>query len=251
MIDLVGLFKKYLGNGTGTVLATNKSLIDTLLLDVNLDHLIQTASTCKASCTTNLLQTNLTEATDDHYNGLCLLFTSGSLAGQTSIITDYNGTTKEVTVDPSLIEVPANTDAFVILGVGVGRLKTCSKGLEQIYDLIDSMNKTKRVGDTTTTDGTEQTLWIYDAPSSNIEPFKLMLDTTAHTSGETVVITVYHRLKSGGSYITFETTTLAGAQVPAGICFDLCPNLYGIKITINKTGGTNRAYDWEVWYRER
>ena len=57
--------------------------------------------------------TSLTEATNDHYNGRTLTFTSGALAGQMTTITDYNGTTKVVTVT-AMTEAPANGDAFFI-----------------------------------------------------------------------------------------------------------------------------------------
>ena len=71
-------------------------------------------STCAASSTTTTVNTNLTEATDDHFNGRVIIFTSGALAYQASDITDYNGTTKALTVT-ALTEAPANSDAFVIV----------------------------------------------------------------------------------------------------------------------------------------
>jgi hypothetical protein len=70
-------------------------------------------STCAAGSTTTSVVTNLTEATDDHYNGRVITFTSGALLGQSTNITDYNGTTKALTVT-ALTEAPADTDAFVI-----------------------------------------------------------------------------------------------------------------------------------------
>jgi hypothetical protein len=70
-------------------------------------------STCAASSTTTAVITNLTEATDDHYNGRVITFTSGALAGQSSSISDYNGTTKTLTV-VALTEAPAENDEFVI-----------------------------------------------------------------------------------------------------------------------------------------
>lgn len=75
-----------------------------------------TASTVNdGSATTTSFVTALSEATDDHYNGAFLLFTSGALIGQSRKISDYNGTTKAVTVS-AFTEAPANTDSFVILG---------------------------------------------------------------------------------------------------------------------------------------
>ena len=70
-------------------------------------------STCKASSTTTTIETNLTEATNSHYNGRIVTFTDNALAGQSSDITAYNGTTKALTVT-ALTEAPASGDSFVI-----------------------------------------------------------------------------------------------------------------------------------------
>lgn len=67
-----------------------------------------------ASATTTSFVTDLTEATNDHYNGRIIIFTSGALANQATDITDYNGSTKAVTVT-ALTEAPADNDTFVIV----------------------------------------------------------------------------------------------------------------------------------------
>lgn len=67
-----------------------------------------------AAATTTVFITDLTEATDDHYNGRIIVFTSGALSGQATDITDYDGTTKEVTVT-ALTEAPADNDTFDIV----------------------------------------------------------------------------------------------------------------------------------------
>lgn len=56
----------------------------------------------------------LTEATDDHYNGRIIVFTSGDVAGQATDITDYTGATKTITMT-ALTEAPANSVTFVIV----------------------------------------------------------------------------------------------------------------------------------------
>jgi hypothetical protein len=63
---------------------------------------------------TTEITTNLTEATDDHYNGRAIVFTSGALAGQASAVTDYVGATKKLVV-VALTEAPANGDTFVLV----------------------------------------------------------------------------------------------------------------------------------------
>lgn len=62
---------------------------------------------------TTQMTTNLTEATDDHYNGRIVTFITGNLAGQATDITDYVGSSKRITMT-ALTEAPANGDRFVI-----------------------------------------------------------------------------------------------------------------------------------------
>lgn len=104
-------------------------------------------------------------------------------------------------------------------------------------------------GGTVTTDGAEQNVYINDAPAGLYAPRDFLIDFTAHTAGETVVVREYYRIKSGGNYIKVGETTYAGVQDPLLIHVSLKDNRYGVKVTIEKTGGTNRAYDWEVTYK--
>ncbi len=73
-----------------------------------------TGSVNDGSASTTAFVTDLTEATNDHYNGRVITFTSGNLAGQTGTISDYNGTTKQITLENALTEAPADEDEFVI-----------------------------------------------------------------------------------------------------------------------------------------
>lgn len=63
--------------------------------------------------TTTVIDTDLTEATTDHYKTRIITFTTGPIAGQSTDITAYNGTTKELTVT-ALTDAPSATDEFVI-----------------------------------------------------------------------------------------------------------------------------------------
>ena len=63
---------------------------------------------------TTQMTTNLSEASDDHYNGRIVVFLTGNLAGQATDITDYTGATKLITMT-ALTEAPANGDRFVIV----------------------------------------------------------------------------------------------------------------------------------------
>lgn len=63
---------------------------------------------------TTQMSTTLTEATHNHYAGRTIVWTSGALAGQSSAISAYNGTTKVLTFD-AVTDVPVAADEFVIV----------------------------------------------------------------------------------------------------------------------------------------
>lgn len=119
-----------------------------------------------------------------------------------------------------------------------------------IREVTDSEAILTEVADTITTDGTEQIVYTEENPAGIFRPICFKIDMTNHTGTETVDIKVYYRIIAGGNRILQSNTTFAGAQDPDLINVDLEPNRYGIRITIEKTAGTNRAYDWEVFYEE-
>ena len=63
---------------------------------------------------TTQMTTNLTEATDDHYIGAVIVWTSGPLAGQRTDITDYAGANGLLTFT-AVTEAPEDGNTFVIL----------------------------------------------------------------------------------------------------------------------------------------
>lgn len=69
--------------------------------------------TVSSGSSATVVTTDLTEVTNDHYNGRTITFTSGALAGQSSSISDYDGASKNLTV-VALTEAPAQGDEFVI-----------------------------------------------------------------------------------------------------------------------------------------
>ena len=64
--------------------------------------------------TTAFKASDITEATDDHFIGRVVIFTSGNLLRQATVITDYTGSTSVYTVT-ALTEAAANGDTFVIV----------------------------------------------------------------------------------------------------------------------------------------
>ena len=119
-----------------------------------------------------------------------------------------------------------------------------------IREVTDSESILSENGGQLTTDGTEQILCTQENPAGILRPVCCKIDFTNHTAGETVVIRVSYRIGPGLNLIKQSETTFAGAQDPDLINIGLEPNRYGFGITIEKTAGTNRAYDWEVFYEE-
>lgn len=117
-----------------------------------------------------------------------------------------------------------------------------------VVGIAASIMTLTETGGTLTTDGTEQDVYINNAPAGLYIPKFIFVDFTAHTAGETVVVKSYYRIKTGGNWIKNTDDTYAGVQDPLLIHLALKDNRYGIKVTAEKTAGVNRAYDWEVVY---
>jgi len=93
-----------------------------------------------AGATTTVFITALTEATDNHYIDVSIVFIDGVLVGQSRTILSYNGTTKTITLDEALTEAPANGDGFIIKTDHVHPVSQIQSGLatEAKQDVIDA-----------------------------------------------------------------------------------------------------------------
>ena len=63
---------------------------------------------------TTQMTSDLTEATDDHFNGRVIIWTSGVLTKQATAITDYSGATGLLTFT-AVTEAPSASDTFIIV----------------------------------------------------------------------------------------------------------------------------------------
>jgi hypothetical protein len=77
---------------------------------------VDTATNSHTPTNTEFQADDVTEATDDHFNGRVVLFTSGALAGQATSISDYTtaGGIGQFTV-VAITEAPANNDTGIII----------------------------------------------------------------------------------------------------------------------------------------
>ena len=120
--------------------------------------------------------------------------------------------------------------------------------LDALAVTINAMDVLTETGGTITTDGTEQNVYINNAPSGVYRPVRFILDFTNHTAGETLVVRVYYRIETGGNLILQDEATYAGVQDPLLLNVELDANRYGCSVTVEKTVGANRGYPWEVFY---
>jgi len=136
-----------------------------------------------------------------------------------------------VTIDAILVDTTA-------IEIAVNAIKAQTDGLPVLTE----------TGGTITTDGNVQDLYINNAPGGIFRPICVKIDFTNHTAGETVVITTNYRIKAAGGLTLQDTVTYAGVPASPLININLEPNRFGIRVTIQKTAGANRDYDWEVFY---
>lgn len=125
------------------------------------------------------------------------------------------------------------------------KIDVIQSSVENIEDSLMTLTET---GGTLTTDGTEQNLYINNAPAGLYRPRHFFIDFTNQTAGETLAIREYYRIKSGGGLIINVSTTYAAVQDPLMVQFELKDNRYGIKVTAELTAGANRDYDWAITY---
>jgi len=121
--------------------------------------------------------------------------------------------------------------------------------IDTIRAVIDGLPTLSETGGTVTTDGTEQNVYINATPLGVFNPICVNINCTNQTAGETIIIRLYYDNAPGGAgLILADTLTFAGLVSPEMIIIDLKPNRYGVKVTIEKTVGTNRDYPWEAFY---
>jgi len=130
----------------------------------------------------------------------------------------------------------------------IARVLGYAEDIPTVLNQALGQDVSSETGGTLTTDGNEQNIYVNDAPAGVQEPRCVKVDFTNHTVAETIVLREYYRIKSGGNFIEQDAVTYVGLVSPELIKVDLDPNRFGVKVTIEKTAGGNKAYDWAVFY---
>ena len=141
-----------------------------------------------------------------------------------------------------------DTALLVLIALLQVDVDAIEEDVNAIREVTDAEPVLEETAGEITTDGTEQTVYTNETPAGVFRPVCFKIDLFTQTESETVILRTYYRIAPGGGMAEQDRVTYAGAQDPELINIDLEPNRYGIRITIEKTAGTNRGYDWEVFY---
>lgn len=153
----------------------------------------------------------------------------------------------EETLDDIQDDLTLIQAALVIIDNDVGIIDTVVDAIRVVTDSTPVLTKT---GGTLTSDGTEQDVYINNAPAGVYNPLCVKIDFTNVTSTEMVILRIYYRIATGGGLIRQDEVTYAGIPDNLLINIDLEPNRFGIEVTLELTAGTNRDFVWEVFYEE-
>lgn len=188
----------------------------------------------------------------DLYEGMMLVPMTGDQAGQGRYIVDYNDT-DVLTVIPDWSTDPdaAGAFTFVIVPTPMKFVYEAGKGLEAIFDIVDGVLVLTRVGgthDQSDAAGTEDTLFISDAPGAIWNPDTFMINLTEMVAVDDLDVKIYYRMTSGGDYILQTDENFLNGQDIDCKDYELRPNLFGVKITTTQNAGAARDWLWEVYY---
>ena len=126
-------------------------------------------------------------------------------------------------LDPT--EILENQDTIIEdiadVQVTVDNIKTEVAIIRAKTDAIADLEET---GGELTTDGTEQNVYINNAPAGVYTPKWLIMDFANHTATETVLLRSYYRIAPGGPWVVDDRETIVGVPVNAGIKIQLNDN---------------------------
>ena len=135
--------------------------------------------------------------------------------------------------------------ALIIIDNEVGQVHTVVDAIQAMTDALPILTET---GGTVTTDGTEQTLYINNAPDGVYKPISLNIDLSNHGATNTIQLRELYRNVAGGALRQRDILPLAGVLESDSIDINLEPNRFGIRVTAQLLAGPNYALTWEVFY---
>jgi len=111
------------------------------------------------------------------------------------------------------------------------------------YDLLAAQPVLQETGGTLTSDGTEQVLYVRNAPVSVFEPRVVMISLDDMIALDNLIVRLYYRLALGGAWVQYDYIVFTGidgglANGCKMITVELLPCRFGVEVTIQMTVGT-------------
>lgn len=123
---------------------------------------------------------------------------------------------------------------------------------DNIFDLVNAGLTLQETGGLLTADGSEQTLYISNAPLGTYRPVVMFIDLDNMEQGETIEVRVYYRITTGGGLQLQYYSTHTGVDGGLGngkklLAIDLYPNRFGCQVTLEQTADTYRTFRWGIF----
>lgn len=117
------------------------------------------------------------------------------------------------------------------------------------FDLVNALLTLTETGGTVTATapGTEDNVYINDAPAGVFKPLLVTIDLSDLAGGETVTFRTRYRIAPGGALeLKGAPVIFNGVQAEPLKDIELQPNRYGVQVTLEGTTGV--VFPWEVHY---
>ena len=168
--------------------------------------------------------------------------------GQIRLITDYVSATGTFTVAAFTANVEASD---IILILYESAAKESNKGTDELYDLINAELTLKETGGSLATDGTEQALWIVNAPAGLFKPIMVKVNLGNMIAGDSVTFKIYYRTVLAGGWEEYDPDIVRAGVQAKNLTITLDGvNRFGVRVTIQRTLGVDRAYPWEAFWED-
>lgn len=219
--ELIRVLTAYIGVATANGAAGGTTLVDSNLIGVN-----------------------------DFVTNKTILIMAGDAEYETKEATAFDNTTGIITVHPAFNSQIITGTLFRIINLPAGSsLATVITIITDIFDLVNAELTLTETGGTVTltAPGTEDNVYINDAPAGVFEPRLVTIDLSDLAGGETATVRVRYRIAPGGvARLKGAPVIFNGVQAEPHKDIELQPNRFGVAVTIEGTTGV--VVDWEVHY---
>jgi len=127
---------------------------------------------------------------------------------------------------------------------------------DQIHELVTAELTLQETGGTITSTAAEQTLYINNNPLGCFRPRRLFVDVDNMAGGgDSIAVRVYYRLSAGGGLqlLTYQAWTgVDGGLANSAklVTVELFENRFGVRVSLQRIGGADYDFDWEVFTEE-